>query len=164
MPMKKISLLLLLVLLAVASGAIVFSGLSTLRPNVLHTEDSVALAYHMSTWGGLLTAGCLGLGLVLLFFLWRDARWWLRLPASVVVLVLVGFIFLVRLNPSTMIFTSHPEATSFLAAADADFPEPSGMVLGVRLEGEAKAFPVLLLTYHHVVNAVVGDVPVAVTY
>lgn len=37
-------------------------------------------------------------------------------------------------------------------------------VLGVALGGEARAYPVRILEYHQIVNDVIGDVPIAVTY
>jgi hypothetical protein len=78
--------------------------------------------------------------------------------------LLAAAVHLARLNPATMSFSPHPEATSFVAASTAEFPEPGDMVLGVELRGEAKAFPLRLLTYHHIVNAEVGGVVVAATY
>jgi hypothetical protein len=37
-------------------------------------------------------------------------------------------------------------------------------VLGVEVEGEARAYPLRVLEYHQIVNDVVGGVPIAVTY
>ncbi len=38
------------------------------------------------------------------------------------------------------------------------------MVLGVVVNGDAAAWPVNQLAYHHVVNTEVGGVPIAATY
>lgn len=51
-----------------------------------------------------------------------------------------------------------------IAASDATFLQPTDDVLGLILEGEARAYPVRMLSYHHVVNDVVQEVPIAVTY
>jgi hypothetical protein len=51
-----------------------------------------------------------------------------------------------------------------VAAAEADFLRPDDEVYGVVLGGQARAYPVTMISYHHVVNDVVGDVPVAVFY
>jgi hypothetical protein len=41
---------------------------------------------------------------------------------------------------------------------------PDDAVLGVTLNGEAKAYPLLILDWHEIVNDVIGGVPVTVTY
>jgi len=38
------------------------------------------------------------------------------------------------------------------------------MILAVRFGGDARAYPIREMAYHHIVNDVVEDVPVAVTY
>ena len=38
------------------------------------------------------------------------------------------------------------------------------MILAVRLGSDARAYPIREMAYHHVLNDVVGGVPVAVTY
>ena len=38
------------------------------------------------------------------------------------------------------------------------------MVLAIRVENEARAYPVRMMGYHHIVNDVVGGVPVVATY
>ncbi|MEO1702471.1 MAG: DUF3179 domain-containing protein [Pseudomonadota bacterium] len=37
-------------------------------------------------------------------------------------------------------------------------------VVGVTIDGDARAYPLRILTWHEIVNDVVGDVPIAVTY
>lgn len=53
---------------------------------------------------------------------------------------------------------------ALIAAEAATFLEPTDDVLGLLLDGEARAYPVRMLSYHHVVNDVVREVPIAVTY
>jgi len=53
----------------------------------------------------------------------------------------------------------------FVSVADANkFLQDSDLVLGVSLNGETRAFPLLILVWHEIVNDKVGGVPVAVTY
>lgn len=42
--------------------------------------------------------------------------------------------------------------------------DPSELVLGVEVDGEARAYPVGLLAQHEIVNDTVGGQPIAVTY
>jgi Protein of unknown function (DUF3179) len=52
----------------------------------------------------------------------------------------------------------------FAAAAAADWVGEGDPVLAVEQGGEAVAYPVRQVAYHHIVQDVVGGVPVAVTY
>lgn len=52
----------------------------------------------------------------------------------------------------------------FVAAADADFLSDSDTVIGLNLNGDARAYPLLILVWHEIVNDEVGGIPVAVTY
>jgi hypothetical protein len=52
----------------------------------------------------------------------------------------------------------------FLGAADVDFLEDSEPVLALEVAGDARAYPLQIMTWHEIVNDTVGDVPVGVTY
>ena len=45
-----------------------------------------------------------------------------------------------------------------------EWMEPDELVLGVEIEGDARAYPISILSRHEVVNDVVGGTPVAVTW
>jgi len=49
-------------------------------------------------------------------------------------------------------------------AASAGFPTPDGRVIAVEINGEAVAYPLLILDRHEIVNDRVGGVPIAATY
>jgi hypothetical protein len=51
-----------------------------------------------------------------------------------------------------------------LSAGEAEFLQPEDEVFGVVVEGRARAYPVTMISYHHVVNDSIGGVPIAVTY
>ncbi len=38
------------------------------------------------------------------------------------------------------------------------------MVMAVHLGGEARAYPIRIVSYHHIVNDVVGGLPIVATY
>lgn len=52
----------------------------------------------------------------------------------------------------------------FAAADEADFVSDSDIVLGLNIDGDAKAYPLFILVWYEIVNARVGGIPVAVTY
>ena len=54
---------------------------------------------------------------------------------------------------------------AFISAAEADEElKPTDIVIGVEFGGVAKAYPVGILTWHEVVNDIVGDKPVLVSW
>ncbi|MGD1835895.1 MAG: DUF3179 domain-containing protein [Nitrososphaeraceae archaeon] len=53
----------------------------------------------------------------------------------------------------------------FLDIEEADkYIEDSEFVLGLNINGDIRAYPLQILVWHEIVNDVVGDVPVAITY
>jgi hypothetical protein len=51
-----------------------------------------------------------------------------------------------------------------LPAAEAEFLLPGDEVFGVVVKRRARAYPVTMIAYHHVVNDVIAGIPIAVTY
>ena len=51
-----------------------------------------------------------------------------------------------------------------VTADAATFLQPDDRVLGVTVNGESRAYPINMMTYHHVANDVVGGLPVLVTF
>jgi len=52
----------------------------------------------------------------------------------------------------------------FATLPDSDFMSSSDIVIGLEINGEAKAYPLFILVWHEIVNDNVGGTPVAVTY
>jgi Protein of unknown function (DUF3179) len=52
----------------------------------------------------------------------------------------------------------------FLAPGDVHFLAESEPVLAVEVDGDARAYPLQIMTWHEIVNDEIGGVPVAVTY
>ncbi|MDF2366938.1 DUF3179 domain-containing protein [Sneathiella sp.] len=53
---------------------------------------------------------------------------------------------------------------SFIPVSEADHLKPTEPVIGVVVEGEAKAYPLQVLIWHEIVNDEIGGVPIAVTF
>ena len=47
---------------------------------------------------------------------------------------------------------------------DAEFVSDDDMVIGINMDGQARAYPLFILVWHEIVNDKIGDTPVAVTY
>jgi hypothetical protein len=51
-----------------------------------------------------------------------------------------------------------------LSVEDAKYLSPADRVIGISMAGESKAYPLRILNHHEIVNDVVGETPVAVTF
>ena len=51
-----------------------------------------------------------------------------------------------------------------LEASDASYMEPQNLVFGVKINGDARAYPLRILDWHEMFNDVVGGVPVSLAY
>jgi len=94
--------------------------------------------------------------------LWPQVHKW-RKALLILPLALVAFSAVMsRLNYFEWMFHPvdraqfDPEASSKLDAKE--------MILAVRYGDDARAYPISQMAYHHILNDVVGGVPIAVTY
>jgi hypothetical protein len=56
------------------------------------------------------------------------------------------------------------DSPTFERVADVDWLAEDEAVLAVEIDGDARAYPYQIMTWHEIVNDTVGGVPVAVTY
>jgi hypothetical protein len=52
----------------------------------------------------------------------------------------------------------------FLSADQADFLSPADVVMGIEVNGDARAYPIAILNFHEIVNDEIGGRPVVITY
>jgi hypothetical protein len=67
-----------------------------------------------------------------------------------------------RLNYFEWMF--HPVDVAVFESEAQSKLDKSEMILAVSLGSDARAYPILQMAYHHVLNDVVNGVPIAVTY
>ncbi len=53
---------------------------------------------------------------------------------------------------------------AFVSAQAASFLEPGDLVLAVRVDDDAAAYPIRQMAYHHLINDRIGGTPAVVTY
>ena len=96
------------------------------------------------------------------FALWRTVGRW-RKSLLVLTLLLVTFsAVMARLNYFEWMF--HPIAGPQFIAQSSSKLDPKEMILAVRMDNDARAYPISQMAYHHILNDVVAGVPIAVTY
>jgi hypothetical protein len=52
----------------------------------------------------------------------------------------------------------------FISAAKVAFLSPNDQVIGIEVEGQARAYPIRILNLHEVVNDTLNGMPIAVTF
>ena len=134
-----------------------------IQPFKAQTARGVELSYALRRWSPLATAAALAVALALAAYLWRGGRWRARFALVALVVPLAGFAWFARQQYFEWMF--RPLASAAHArAAEADFVRDDEMVLAVEVNGDAVAYPVRQLAYHHIVEDTVGGAALAATY
>jgi len=157
---------LLFLLSALVGIGLFFVPAFIIRPFRHQTAAALELAMALrqrAPWGTLATAL---LCFVLLLVLWATVNRWRKFALAVVMLLAAFSAVMARVNYFEWMF--HPvESPQFEAAASSKL-DSGEMILAVGFgqgAGEdARAYPILEMAYHHVLNDVVEGVPIAVTY
>jgi hypothetical protein len=99
---------------------------------------------------------------VLTAMLWRAARMWQRTALTTGMALVLLSVVMARMNHFEWMF--HPVRQPGFEAASQTKLDSSEMVLALGFNGDTRAYPIREMAYHHIVNDLVGGVPVAVTY
>jgi hypothetical protein len=133
-----------------------------IRPFTHQTSAGLMWAMALrqrAPWGTLvLTIVCL----LFAFVLWRTSNWWRKIVLSVVMLLVVFSAVMARQNYFEWMF--HPIESAQFESARVSKLSSGEMILAVRFGSDARAYPIREMAYHHVLNDVVGGVPVVATY
>ncbi len=154
---------LVLFLLILAVAAMLALPIWLIRPFSPQTPDGIALSFTLRRWAPIATVLALVAGLALTVRLWRGGRWWSRTLAVLAILPLAGAAWFSRQNIFEKMFAPIGQVAS-VPAAEASWVEDGDPVLAVTLNGDAAAYPVRQISYHHIVEDTVGGIHVAVTY
>jgi Protein of unknown function (DUF3179) len=106
---------------------------------------------------------CAVLALAGLGWYWQvqQRRPW-RILAVTGTFFVCAFAVLSFVNVYELMF--HPVAHPAFAAAHQVKLDPEERVIAVKLNGNARAYPIRSIAYHHVVNDVVGQIAIVATY
>jgi hypothetical protein len=100
--------------------------------------------------------------LLLVAALWRGSTKWRKAGLSLVLVPVLFSAVMSRLNYFEWMF--HPVDGAKFESASSSKLGADEMVLAVRYGADARAYPIREMAYHHILNDVVGGVPIAVTY
>jgi hypothetical protein len=154
---------LLLSVTLIAFAAVLAPAL-LIQPFKLQTPERLRISYALRHWSPEITLAALAVALLIVISLWsKTQRWWRKgLLVSFFIPLLLATWF-ARQNHFEWMFKPLPNA-AFANANDAGFVSDGDMVLAVELNGDAAAYPIRQVAYHHVVQDTIGGIPVLVTY
>lgn len=126
-------------------------------------KNTIALAYWLDRniiWIRLLALALIVLPLIAVY---RKGRSWqkISLAAIIVLYAVIFFFFNYRFEADKMFY--QPGQKIFATAA-ADTTDKNKLIIGVAVNGEAKAYPIQVIGYHHQVMDTIGNTPVMITY
>lgn len=153
-----------LFVIVLGAVAMVLAPVWIIMPFKAQSQGGVELSYTLRRWSPLVTLIATVASLALVAWLWSvSRRWWLKAAMAIVVVPLLVVTWFARQNHFEWMF--NPLASpAYAQAGETDFVADADMVLAIENNGEAVAYPVRLMAYHHIVQDVVGGKPVVATY
>ena len=135
-----------------------------IQPFRHQTPQDLEVSYLLRRWSPVGTSILAGFAVFWVLRLWRGSPGILRRGGLSLALVLALLTaWFAQQNHFEWLFRppAHPE---YASAEEASFLAGEERVLGIELKGEAAAYPIRQMAYHHLVHDRVGGVPLVVTY
>ena len=154
---------LVLLLVTAASLAMVIAPVVIIFPFRAQTPDGLRLALTLRQWSPLVAPAVSILAVLLMVFLWRGSRWWRKTLLVLAFILTLPPVWFARQNHFEWMFNPIHDP-SYAGVSEADFIDNTDYVIAVEMNGDAAAYPIRQLAYHHVVHDSVGGVPIVVTY
>jgi len=143
--------------------ALVVAPVWIIQPFKPQTARGLEISFALRRWSPLVTLIALAVALLLVGLLGWGSRWWSKAILVLIMLPLLASTWFARQNHFEWMF--NPLASSAYAKPnEATFVGDNDMVLAVENNGEAVAYPVRLMAYHHLVQDVLGGTPIVATY
>ena len=134
-----------------------------IRPFRAQGTDELAAALALRRCGPAAAAIAAAVAVACAWLIWRTVR---SRASRLAAFTLAGLTTIVAVFSHINVFELmfHPVTSPETTAASEAKLDPDDMVLAVRVRDDARAYPIRVMGYHHIVNDVVDDVPVVATY
>ena len=152
---------LLILVLTVLAAVIIPVGL--IMPFRSQSQRGLALAYTLRRWSPTLTLIAAVIAFALVLWLWSGSRCWRKAVLVVALIPIFSAAWFARQNHFEWMFNPLPNP-AYAKISEANFVSDSDMLLAVENQGEAVAYPIRLMAYHHLVQDTVGGTPIVATY
>ncbi|MEQ1910132.1 MAG: DUF3179 domain-containing (seleno)protein, partial [Vicinamibacterales bacterium] len=123
---------------------------------------SIDIAYALHSWRWLFRGAAVLLVALGISAMWRSSNWQ-RVSAVVSLLLAAGAAYAANFVLAADAVFLQPTTVS-MQPPDHNGVEPARLVVGIELNGDARAYPVQIIGYHHQVRDTVGGTPVMVTF
>ena len=153
---------LLLFLLAMLSLCLFLIPAFVIRPFRHQSETALGLAIAVKRIAPALTIATLACVLALSVQLWRSSSSFLRTGVVMALVLSAASAVMVRQNYFEWMFRPIA-AAGFIVAGDSHLSDKE-MVMAVQIGPESRAYPIVQMAYHHILNDTVADEPIVVTY
>lgn len=134
-----------------------------IRPFRHQGVTELSLALVVMRFRGIATVACVMLAIAATVRYWgtKTTRWKKAGAVAAVVLVCASAA-LSRINVYELMF--HPLGAPAFESASASHLDKDEKVVAIVVNGVARAYPIRGMSYHHIVNDMVGGVPIVATY
>jgi len=148
---------------ALVAFACVAYPIYVIRPFRAQGAHELTVALAVIRVRSFVTGLCAGLAIVMAVAYFRtERRWPRRAGATLAAIAACGFALLAHVNIYEKMF--HPMGRPSVGPIAESKLDGGEEVLAVTVNGEARAYPVRILAYHHVANDALGGVPIVATY
>lgn len=126
--------------------------------------NSIDLAYFLYTWRWVFR-GLFGLMIIVGLFRSNPIAigWKRKWPLAIPLLLVAAVAYMANFKMAADAMFKQPKQL-LLVNAQSNKVDSNRLVLGVSVNGEAKAYPIRFLGYHHHIQDTVGGKPIMVTY
>jgi uncharacterized BrkB/YihY/UPF0761 family membrane protein len=153
-----------LLFIVLAALSVVLIPAILIQPFRPQSPRDLEISYTLRRWSPILTVIFSLVAFVTVLRLWPASRRWWRKSALVLLLVLsLAATWLARQNHFEWMFNPLSQ-TAYARAGEAGFVQDADMVMSVKINGEAVAYPIRQMAYHHLVQDSVGGTPIVTTY
>jgi hypothetical protein len=147
---------------AVVAFSLFFIPVFIIRPFRYQAPRALVIAMALRQRAPLGTAIAGIVCLLCVFLLWRTVGLWRKALLVLAMCIVTFSAVMAWLNHFEWMFHPIP-AAQFVAQSQSKL-DPKEMVMAVRFGGDARAYSISQMAYHHILNDVVNGVPIAVTY
>lgn len=162
---KTVASLAALFCLALVSAVLVVVPSAMTAPFTYHTPDLIASVYTVRSWGTTAAIVLFAAGGLIFYRLWKQrTSAWAPAIGAMPMLLLAASVFFSRQHLVEWIMFAPPETIAYEAASGAAHVAESEYVMGVSVGDEARAYPILMVAYYHIVHDEIAGEPYVVTY
>src|SRR5215469_1610754 len=156
------TLWILLVLFALIGTAAFFIPAYIIRPFTHQSARGLLWAMAIRHKAPLISLLSAFICFVLATPIWPTVQTWRKAFLILPLLIVTFSAMMSRLNYFEWMF--HPVDGAQFEPESSSKLDAKEMILAVRYGDDARAYPIRQMAYHHILNDVVGGVPIAVTY